>query len=165
MSVVTTLRTPEGIMHFLQHYAAGNGTCRRRNVAAALFESVTGYASDVSINQRPSPLNEARCVDNGCPRGIKSIEELPIETSYDSTDFCTYVHAEAVTLMKWDQSRYPFNYCDMYVTEDPCWNCSIMIAYARPRALFLPMAKTANILRDAKRVRMLRNVNIIGVQT
>lgn len=93
---------------------ARRSTCARRKVGAVAVDADnrilgTGYNGAVS--------GDAHCTDGGCPRGLKSYDEVPAFSDYGN---CIAVHAEINALMSrtWGSDIHT-----MYITYQPCKTC------------------------------------------
>lgn len=95
-------------------------SCLRDQVGAVLVvdnqETYVGYNGPRS--------GEANCEDGGCPRGLKSAEELPHGSRFDGAGECTAVHAEINALAKYlKRNSDVTGKCVLYTTREPCHRC------------------------------------------
>lgn len=98
--------------------------CTRRKVGAALMLPdhsivVTGYNG--------GPSKGPSCLAGECPRGRYSHLDLPADAPYDSGEgTCVALHAEWNVLLRasWSQLKDS----TLYVTEEPCHLCRILIS-------------------------------------
>ena len=107
---------------------AKRSSCGRSLVGAVLVlmnvDSYVGYNGP-----RKGELN---CDQGGCPRGLKSFEELPSASSFDGVGRCTAVHAEMNALLRFQHSnqtthvsvrRLMLSHSVLYITREPCEDC------------------------------------------
>lgn len=94
--------------------AASLSTCVRRRVGAVLV-SPGGVLLSTGYNEE---REELRCDRGECPRGHKSLEEVPPGAPYDD---CVATHAEVNALQEWWYARLDGS--TLYVTEEPCYQC------------------------------------------
>lgn len=102
--------------------ASASAQCRRRRIGAVIVKQNrivgTGYNG--------SPRGQLSCLAGACPRGKLSEEELAPYSSYDSgPGKCVAVHAEVRAIL--DTPRNLLAGSIMYVTDEPCWGCSLLI--------------------------------------
>lgn len=96
--------------------------CTRRKVGAVLMRP---DHTIVSTGYNGAPSKGGSCLNGECPRGRKSYEDLPPESSYDRTG-CIALHAEQNALFRasWDEMQG----ATLYITDAPCDGCKRMIA-------------------------------------
>jgi deoxycytidylate deaminase len=103
--------------------AATNSTCVRAKVGAALFNP-SGLLVRVGWNLEEG--DGATCENGGCPRGRKTIDELPHYSPYHD---CVAVHAEVMVLRDYVAARWvSFEGFALYVTHAPCADCASYIS-------------------------------------
>lgn len=110
----------------LAHAVALRADCVRRRVGAVLMDErhrivATGYNG--------APSGQPGCLTAGaCPRGQASYAEVPsyLDGNHDFSN-CIAVHAEvnALTQPGW---RRPGSVLTLYVTDEPCRDCSAFIS-------------------------------------
>lgn len=106
------------------------GNCKRRRIGAVIVDD-DHRVVEVACNGAPD--GHPQCMDGGCPRGNKSLEEQPAYAPYDD---CVAVHAEARAIMQGDFSRVKGS--TMYVTTSPCPDCMKLINGAAISRLVTP---------------------------
>lgn len=132
----------------LLEFAKLYGTCTRRNVGAEIIGGYTEEGDKFITQTVNMPAFGARnlCIDGFCPRGMKSVEEVPPGAPYGD---CTYVHAEARALLEAGEDKA--HDAVLYITEPPCWDCAKLIAYCRVREVhcYGPVSEaSANMMGD-----------------
>lgn len=103
--------------------AALRADCTRRRVGAALMSA---DHSIISMGYNGGPSKGPSCLAGECPRGTLSFDQLPSDSAYDTGGgTCVALHAEWNVLLRtaWHQ----FEGSTLYVTEQPCHICSVMI--------------------------------------
>lgn len=104
--------------------ASTRAACSRRQVGAAILDEEhrvmgTGY-NGVGAGY----LN---CSDGGCPRGLLSYGECPAYGSYEN---CVGYHAEHNAIQSAEARGLDLTGCTIYVTHDPCADCTARIERA-----------------------------------
>lgn len=103
--------------------------CRRRNVGAVLV--IGGRIRGVGWNGMERGRDVPNCLDGACPRGLRSVEEVP--HGRGPYDDCVYRHAEMNTLgnFRFNQHIHETEFwaygMQVVISEEPCAGC---IAYA-----------------------------------
>jgi len=103
--------------------------CTRRMVGALLVESTSNRIIGSGYNGAPSKSAES-CLDGGCPRGLRSNDEIAPGSAYDGSvegGRCIAVHAEANALLH-SFRGIPSVAGTMYVTTEPCPDCWKLMA-------------------------------------
>lgn len=98
--------------------------CTRRKVGAILMAD---DHSIISVGYNGGHSKGPSCLAGECPRGRMSHAELPADSPYDTGGgTCVALHAEWNVLIRtaWHQ----FDGSTLYITEEPCHICKIMIA-------------------------------------
>lgn len=100
---------------------AKRAACTRRQVGALLVDQDTHI---VASGYNGAPSGEIHCTDGGCPRGQKSLEEIPAFSEYSN---CVAIHAEANCLIR---AGLLARGATLYITCPPCHECSRLIKAA-----------------------------------
>lgn len=104
--------------------ASERGDCRRRQVGAVVVTprhiAIPGY-NGTKGHGIPG------CLDGACPRGLKSLDEVPAYAPY--TD-CIARHAEDNAIMKAHEAGLDLRDSAAYVTSEPCGGCYELLANA-----------------------------------
>lgn len=120
--------------------------CTRRKVGAVLMRP---DKTIVATGYNGGPPKGKSCLKGECPRGQKSLEEVPAytegETSYDSgPGSCIALHAEQNALLRasWDEMLD----ATLYITDEPCQGCIRMIVGTHIAKVVWPegMARVVN---------------------
>lgn len=98
--------------------AALRADCTRLKVGAVILDTEHRV---VSIGWNAAPKYVRGCEDGGCPRGQRSLSEVPHGAAYDD---CIAVHAEARAIL--DAGRHLDGFT-IYVTVPPCHECARLI--------------------------------------
>lgn len=107
---------------------AKRSSCRRSKVGAVLVF----MNEDTYVGYNGPRKGELNCDQGGCPRGLKSFEELPSASSFSGEGKCTAVHAEMNALLKFQHShqtvhaqvrRLILSHSVLYTTREPCEDC------------------------------------------
>lgn len=107
----------------LAEAASTRADCTRRKVGAALFGPDN---SIITMGYNGGRSGGPSCLKGECPRGRLTHEELPADSAYDTGGgTCIALHAEWNVLIR--TSYYQFEGSTLYVTEEPCHICKIMI--------------------------------------
>ncbi|QKY78613.1 deoxycytidylate deaminase [Streptomyces phage Dryad] len=100
---------------------AERSSCVRSQVGAVVVldnqETFIGYNGPES--------GEVNCNNGGCPRGLKSFEELPSGHVFRGEGYCTAVHAEINALRKYLRA-HPEGVTSkavLFTTREPCHKC------------------------------------------
>ena len=131
----------------LAEAAKGRANCTRRKVGAVLMLAdhsvvVTGYNG--------GPSGGPSCLDGECPRGRMSTLDLPPNSPYDSgSGLCVALHAEWNVLLR--SSWHQLNGATLYVTEEPCHLCRILIAGTGIIRVVWPDGEYTQIIVDRKK--------------
>lgn len=116
---------------------AKRSSCSRSKVGAVLVFLNEG--TYVGYNgPKPGALN---CDQGGCPRGLKSFEELPTAAPFRGLGRCNAVHAEVNALLRFHHAhqvsasvaRLMLSHSVLYVTREPCEGCWTEIYRSRLR--------------------------------
>jgi len=134
---------------------SGRANCTRRKVGAV----ITKDNQLIAAGYNGSPPGEPGCLTDGaCPRGLHYPESgdgflevvcgtcstawpcrksAPPGEGYDSPGgACTAVHAELNAIIRAGYDRCAG--ATMYITDEPCWNCSLAIRAARISRVVIP---------------------------
>ena len=106
---------------------AARADCTRRQVGAVIVDEQRRV---ISTGYNGALEGDPGCLTSGaCPRGRKSLDEVPAGSSYDpgGPGFCIAIHAEANAIL--ENNRYLNTGSTMYCTENPCHNC-LQMAWA-----------------------------------
>ena len=106
---------------------AARADCTRRQVGAVIMD---GEGRIVSTGYNGAPAGEPGCASAGaCPRGRLSYDEHPHGVAYESGESrCIAVHAEANAVIYAGRERTKG--CTIYVTDEPCYLCALVIKAA-----------------------------------
>lgn len=114
--------------------AALRADCTRRRVGAALMAP---DHSIISMGYNGGPSKGPSCLQGECPRGTLSHSELPADSAYDTGGgTCVALHAEWNVLLRTDWHK--FEGSTLYITEEPCHICKVMIAGTRIARVVAP---------------------------
>ena len=104
---------------------SSRGNCTRRRVGAVVVDDqrrIIGHWCNGAPEDKP------QCLDGGCPRGLKTIEEQPMYAPYSD---CTAIHAEAgAVAMALAEHPERLARATLYTTANPCAECAPVIAGA-----------------------------------
>lgn len=127
---LTRLRKADGRPSWVEYglrmagEARTRADCSRSKVGAALM---TADHSIVLTGYNGSPPGAPSCLLGGCPRGLKTMEEVePLVTSYDTgPGACIALHAEQNICLRasWEQMRGS----TLFSTREPCPGCARMM--------------------------------------
>lgn len=85
---------------------------------------------------------ELNCDQGGCPRGLKSFDEVPHAAPFEGAGACNAIHAEMNALLKFQHQnqgahrsvlRMMMEHSVLYTTREPCEHCWTNIRYAHLR--------------------------------
>lgn len=98
---------------------SARGDCRRSRVGAVLVDDRSKRILSTGYNGvEPGAVG---CIHGGCPRGLRTFDEVPAYSSYEN---CVSKHAEHNCLDFWrDYSNYQDAKVTMYITRAPCHDC------------------------------------------
>ena len=99
--------------------------CTRRQVGAVII-SPDGSVVSTGYNGRASGLPGC-LTDGACPRGQMTYAEQPAGVGYAETS-CDAAHAEVNAVIRAGRDRAVG--ATIYVTDEPCHGCSVLIAAA-----------------------------------
>jgi dCMP deaminase len=109
----------------LAEAAASRADCTRRQVGAVI---VNDDGDIVATGYNGAPAGEPGCLSDGaCPRGQMSYEDAPAGEGYEETR-CIAIHAEVNAVIRAGRTRAKG--ATIYVTDEPCYHCSIVIRAA-----------------------------------
>lgn len=102
---------------------ARRAKCTRRQVGALIVKD----DRIVATGRNGAPAGHYECTEGACPRGRKTLAELPSGGTYDTQDelYCIAVHAEANVIIYGDYDRMRRGI--MYITDEPCRGCLKLI--------------------------------------
>lgn len=102
---------------------AERADCTRRKVGAVIVKD----HRIVSTGYNGAPAGHYGCLEGACPRGRKTLAELPPGGApYDSDElYCIAVHAEANAVIYGDYERMKHGV--IYCTDHPCRGCLKLI--------------------------------------
>ena len=104
--------------------AAEMADCTRRKVGAAIVHPTTHQV--ISMGYNGLAAGKPGCLTAGaCPRGQLSYTEQPPDVGYEATG-CRSIHAE-VNAILWGGGRPGCSGMTMYITDEPCFHCSVVI--------------------------------------
>lgn len=103
----------------LAQAASKRAACSRRQVGAAILSNTTH--STIATGYNGVVAGQLNCSDGGCPRGRLSYEECPPYGSYSN---CVGYHAEFNAIFDAQQRGQDLTDCTLYVTHDPCEQCT-----------------------------------------
>lgn len=107
----------------LAEAAALRADCSRRQVGAVI---VAEDGSIVATGYNGLAAGKPGCLTAGaCPRGTLSHEEQPPDVGYEATG-CRAVHAEVNAILR-GRGREGCAGATIYVTDEPCFHCSVVI--------------------------------------
>jgi dCMP deaminase len=119
----------------LAEAAALMADCTRRKVGAAIVHPTTHQVIALGYNGLAS--GKPGCLTAGaCPRGQLSYSEQAADTGYESSG-CRAVHAE-INAILWGGGRPGVAGATMYVTDAPCFGCSVVIEGAGIARVVVP---------------------------
>jgi dCMP deaminase len=108
----------------LAEAAALMADCTRRQVGAAIVSPVDH--SVIALGYNGLAAGKPGCLTAGaCPRGQLSHEEQPPDVNYEATG-CRAVHAEVNAILR-GRGREGCVGATIYVTDEPCFHCSVVI--------------------------------------
>lgn len=117
--------------------AAVMADCTRRKVGAAIVNPTTHQVVALGYNGLAS--GKPGCLTAGaCPRGQLSRDEMPsyADGNHDYSN-CRAIHAE-VNAILWAGGRPGCVGMTMYVTDEPCYNCGVLIEGAGIARVVIP---------------------------
>lgn len=104
--------------------AASRADCTRRKVGATLMAA---DHSIISMGYNGGPSKGPSCLKGECPRGRLTHDELPADSAYDTGGgTCVALHAEWNLIIRTDYHKFAGS--TLYITEEPCHICKVMIA-------------------------------------
>ena len=111
---------------------ADRSTCSRRKVGAVVVKDKRiigqGYNGVAS--------GKKHCIDGGCPRGLLTHDQVPKDADYNLYP-CYSLHAEYQAIT--DAGKKNCEGATIYVTDNPCLQCTNMIEDAKiGRVVVLP---------------------------
>lgn len=128
---------------------AARGECTRNRVGAVIVRRHT----ILSTGYNGAPPGAVSCLEGGCPRGLKSLEEIPSGSGYAETG-CTVIHAEANAIIRAGRERC--SGATIYVTAQPCPGCTALIlASGLERVVWLGDDEHDVIVRNSEDLRIL----------
>ena len=113
---------------------AERADCTRRKVGAVVVRN----HRIVSTGYNGAPAGHYGCLEGACPRGLRTLDELPSGTPYDAgpESICIAVHAEANSIIYGDYDRMVHGV--IYVTHEPCAGCLKLIMGAGIMRVIMP---------------------------
>lgn len=106
----------------LAEAAALRADCTRRQVGAII---VARDGSIVATGYNGLASGKPGCATAGaCPRGQLSYTDQPPDVAYEESG-CRAVHAEVNAIIRAGRDRCVGN--TIYVTDEPCFHCSVVI--------------------------------------
>jgi len=104
-------------------------SCSRSQVGAVLVF----LNEDTYVGYNGPKTGDINCDKGGCPRGLKSFEELPSAAPFSTDEGrCSAVHAEVNALLRFQHAnqrvhrsviRMILSHSVLYVTREPCEEC------------------------------------------
>lgn len=126
---VPKVTRPDWDQYFLAiaDVVAMRADCRRRSVGAVV---VGADRRIVSTGYNGAPSGGGSCLVGDCPRGLRSVEEVPGFSQGNNdyvtgTSYCIAVHAEANALLYGDPVRMRGG--TIYISCEPCVPCLRLI--------------------------------------
>lgn len=122
--------------------------CTRRRVGAVIIDS---HRRIVGTGYNGAPPGRPGCLTSGaCPRGQKTYAEIPLASTYAPGAAgvnCIALHAEENALLH--SSRLDRDGATIYITDEPCPNCSRILAGSGLRqAVWLDRTTNQPVTRD-----------------
>lgn len=108
---------------------AKRAACTRRQVGALVVDK---EGRIVASGYNGAPAGETHCTDGGCPRGLKSLKEIPPFSEYSN---CIAIHAEANALLRAGEKAVGGT---LFITCPPCHECLRLAKAARVGRIVYP---------------------------
>jgi dCMP deaminase len=104
--------------------ASTRAACSRRQVGAVITDQQNRV---IATGYNGVPSGQLNCSEGGCPRGRMTYDECPAYGSYSN---CKGYHAERNARDTAVARGLDLTGCNIYVTHDPCADCTALIEEA-----------------------------------